>query len=412
MRKSEIDPRFMDWAKLLVNHSLGSQFKKAGDSIKEKLVIVNGEVVTEPLMLACAHAILEAGGYPSLNPYFSGYVRGCGTGLPDIESGTETQRTHIPAFREAMFNEAGAQIYLLGGESPHLFAPYQEGVSQIRKANKPLADRRLSKPWVLTLFPTKADSVVEGFPTLEEYTEFLFSASVIDYEDLRKKQESLKEVLQKTRVVKMVTYDRRTGRQCELELEIGNRKTHNDVESCIGTHNVADGEVFTSPNWQDVNGEVVLNVPVMYNGVELGDVYLKIRDGQILEHRAEKGQDALTSIIETDEGSHRIGEVAFGTNPGVRPLKSPLYAEKIGGTMHLAIGASYADRYPEVIACKADLEREIAIEGLVADKRLNKSAQHVDIPTYFKDPRHGEKVFLDDVEYAWDNKSGLWRAAA
>ena len=146
----------------------------------------------------------------------------------------------------------------------------------------------------------------------------------------------------------------------------------------------------------------------MYNGVELAGVYLEIQDGKITDYRAEKGEDALREIIETDEGSHMIGEIAAGTNAGIkRALKHPLFAEKIGGTCHIAIGKPYDNCYPELEGITG-AEKEAAIEQLISDGKYHTSAQHVDIPTDFRTPTHGQALYIGNTEVKWNNDGGLW----
>lgn len=407
MKKNEIEPRIKEWADMMVNYSLGRQFKEKDDSIEGKLVIINGEDSTKPLIQAFAHSILEAGGHPYQNTYFSTQIRGATAGLPEMESGSEEQLTYVPKFMTAMFEEAGAQIYLLGSKDPFLFSDYQNQVSAVKKATEKLLNIRVSKPWTLTLYPTEEEATMEGFSNIEGYKDFLIDASIIDYFKLAENQRGIKELMDSAETVRLRTYDPVKEQVCNLEVEIGK----NIVESCEGVHNVPDGEVYTSPNTSRIEGKVVLDVPVMFNGVEIAGVYLEIKDGKITDYRAEKGGDALKEIIETDEGSHRMGEMAVGTNPGIqRALKSPLFAEKIGGTCHMAIGRPYKDCYSELEGLEGE-ELKTAEDKLIADGRYHRSAQHVDIPTDFRTPEHGQALYIGNTEVKWNNDGGLWEVA-
>ncbi|MFH1649100.1 MAG: aminopeptidase [Candidatus Woesearchaeota archaeon] len=278
----------------------------------------------------------------------------------------------------------------------------------MRKATSDLLYKRLAKPWTLTLFPTRGESIVEGFSTVNEYADFLIGASLTDYAKLVEDQRVIKDLMDASDTVRLRTYDRRTGQLCDLEIEIGGNGIHNVVDSCGGTHNVPDGKVFTSPNTTRLQGKVVLDVPVIYNGAEMEGVYLEIKNGRIVDYRAERGQDTLTKIIETDDGSHMMGEIAVGTNPNVtRAMKHPLFAEKIGGTCHMAIGRPYEDCYPE-LKHATDAEKEERIPQLVAAGRFHKSAQHVDIPTDFRNPTHGQALYIGDTELKWNGTDGKW----
>ena len=136
----------------------------------------------------------------------------------------------------------------------------------------------------------------------------------------------------------------------------------------------------------------------------LGNIYLKLKAGKIVDYRAEKGHEMLATIIETDEGSHRLGEVALGMNPGMeRVLKHPLFVEKVGGTLHIAIGKSYVDCY---VDDPASPEGKQEIERLFKAGVVNRSAQHVDIVTDFREGGCGRRVTIDKHEMIV--KDGLW----
>ena len=144
-----------------------------------------------------------------------------------------------------------------------------------------------------------------------------------------------------------------------------------------------------------------------YGGNDICGIYLRFEGGKIVEYKADEGQEHLAAIIETDDGSHRLGEVALGMNPGLdRVLKHPLFVEKVGGTLHIAIGASYEDCYVDDPASddgKAKID-ELAERGI-----LNRSAQHVDIVTDFRPGGCGRSVHVDGVELA--PRNGVWEVA-
>jgi aminopeptidase len=126
-----------------------------------------------------------------------------------------------------------------------------------------------------------------------------------------------------------------------------------------------------------------------------------------VQYSAEVGQEHLAAIIETDDGSHRLGEVALGMNPGLdRVLKHPLFVEKVGGTLHIAIGASYEDCYTEDPSSD---EGKARINDLAERGVLNRSAQHVDIVTDFRPGGCGRTVQVDGVELA--QRNGVWEVA-
>jgi aminopeptidase len=171
-----------------------------------------------------------------------------------------------------------------------------------------------------------------------------------------------------------------------------------------GLRNFPDGEIFTSPDANSVGGEIFIDLPVNYGGNDIQGIYLKLSGGVIVDYRADTGHEHLSAIIETDEGSHRLGEVALGMNPGLdRVLKHPLFVEKVGGTLHIAIGASYEDCYVEDPSSDDGRERLTELEEAGV---LNRSAQHVDIVTDFRPGGCGRSVRIDDTELVV--RDGLW----
>jgi len=143
---------------------------------------------------------------------------------------------------------------------------------------------------------------------------------------------------------------------------------------------------------------------VNYGGNDIRGIYLHFEGGKITDYKADEGHAHLAAIIETDDGSHRLGEVALGMNPGLdRVLKHPLFVEKVGGTLHIAIGASYEDCYVDDPTSE---EGKTRIEALAESGVLNRSAQHVDIVTDFRPGGCGRSVHVDGVELA--PRNGVW----
>jgi aminopeptidase len=141
--------------------------------------------------------------------------------------------------------------------------------------------------------------------------------------------------------------------------------------NCDGKKNFPDGEVFTGPVEDTVNGTIRFTYPLIYLGNEIEDIRLTFKDGVVIDASASKGEALLKQVLEIDEGAKRVGEIAIGTNYGItRFTKHMLFDEKIGGTMHLALG------------------RSIPESG-----GTNMSAIHLDI---LKDMTKGGKVYADD----------------
>jgi len=236
------------------------------------------------------------------------------------------------------------------------------------------------------------------------YEDFIVGASTTDPRPLREAEERLAPIVNDGQTIRVVTEHPSDGRELALELDI----SHSQACLSYGLRNFPDGEVFTSPNANSAEGEIFVDLPVNYGGNDIQGIYLKFEGGRIVDYRADVGHEHLAAIIETDDGSHRLGEVALGMNPGLdRVLKHPLFVEKVGGTLHIAIGASYEDCYVED---PASAEGKAEIEELAESGVLNRSAQHIDIVTDFRPGGCGRTVHVDGIELAPSN--GVWEVVS
>ncbi len=372
------------WADYLVNYSLGGV--GAGD-----LVMIKGEHITWPLMSVLQDIIIKSGALVDINLVAPDNDRGKVWGAAMARYGTTGQIEKVPQWMHDRYNAMTKYIEILGAEDPSLHTDLPDETSQaIMRADEPLKTIRLHKPWVLTLFPTQAFAELENM-SLEEYSDVIVKASTTDPRLLEKVEEDIYRLMAESRQIRIITRHPESKKELELRMSIAER----NIIKCTGLRNFPDGEVFTSPDANTVEGEIFIDLPVYYTGTTIQGVYLKFSQGRITDYSALSGGDALRKIIETDEGSHRIGEVALGMNSGIeKVLKHPLFVEKIGGTLHIAIGASY----PECYAVDPASEQGRAeCETYFEEGVLNRSAQHVDIVTDFRPGGAGVAVFLDDT---------------
>jgi aminopeptidase len=366
----------------------------------DDVVMVKGEHITWPLMSVLQDKIFAAGAIADINLVPPDNNRGMVWGASITKHGTIEQINRVPQWHHARYEAMTKYIEILGAENPALFSNLPDDTSSaLTRADHPFKTIRLSKPWVLTLFPTQAFAELESM-TLEEYASIIVKASTTDHKALEDIEEPLAQLMEKSRTIRIQTQHPNTGKLLEMQMDITDRL----VTRCVGKRNFPDGEIFTSPDANSVQGEIFVDLPVFYNGVTIQGIYLKIENGVIVEYNAEKEPNALKKIIETDKGSHRLGEVALGMNRGLQvALKHPLFVEKVGGTLHIAIGESYPESYvkdPSTPEGKTRLE-------LFFDKGiLNRSSQHVDIVTDFRPGGAGRAVFLDDVKL--EIKDNLW----
>ncbi|RQW03796.1 MAG: hypothetical protein EH225_06780, partial [Calditrichaeota bacterium] len=310
------------------------------------------------------------------------------------------QIERVPKWHEERYRNMTKYIEVLGAESPELYENLPEQTARaIIRVDEPFKNIRLAKPWVLTLYPTEGFASLEGM-TLEEYTRVIVSASTIDPRYLEEVEEEIYQLLKKSREIRIETKKPGEGKPLLLKMNIEGR----NIIKCTGKQNFPDGEVFTSPDANSVEGEVFVDLPVFYTGTTIQGIYLKLENGIITEYKAEKGFESLQKIIETDEGSHRLGEVALGMNNGIeKVLKHPLFVEKVGGTLHIALGASYPECYADD---PASAEGKKLTEEMLKKGIMNKSAQHVDIVTDFREGGAGTAVYLDDIKL--DIRDSIW----
>ena len=381
------------WADYLLDYSLGGV--KPDD-----VIMIKGEHITWPLMSVLQDKIFAAGGIADVNIVAPDNDRGKVWGASIARYGKPEQITRVPEWHGKRYEAMTKYIEILGSENPALSAGQPEVTAMaVMRADEPFKRIRLGKPWLLTLYPTQGFADLEGM-TLEEYTNVIVSASIVDPRELDRVEQDIYEVMDRSSAIRIQTRHPHDDRTLELRMDIGGRH----VIKCTGKRNFPDGEVFTSPNADTVEGEIFVDLPVYNSGTTIQGIYLRFEGGIITGYQANVGHDTLAKIIETDEGSHRLGEVALGMNAGItKVLKHPLFVEKVGGTLHIAIGASYPECY---VKDESTDEGKAAAEQYFADGKLNRSAQHVDIVTEFRAGGAGIGVWLDDTKL--EVKDGIW----
>ena len=194
--------------------------------------------------------------------------------------------------------------------------------------------------WVGTLMPTNAAAQDAGM-SLSDYEDFVYSACMLDRKDpiaewkkMSKYNASLINYLKKKKVIRLVAPD------TDLTFKVGGRKWIN----CDGNNNFPDGEVFTAPIENSANGHIRFTFPAVYGGREVTDVRIEMKNGKVVKATAVQGEDFMNAMLDMDKGSRYLGEVAIGTNFGIKNFtRNILYDEKIGGTFHMAMGDSYPE---------------------------------------------------------------------
>ncbi|NPA15200.1 MAG: aminopeptidase [Deferribacteres bacterium] len=328
-----MDPRIKKWAELLVRYSL---------EIKEKeIVLIRGTPNCQPLVKACYEEVLKAGAYPMVRLSFDGqsYIF--------YKLAEEHQLTHISEIDRVTAKTIHGLISIIGeSNTKELTNIPHEKIAKSRAAYRQIRDildeRELKGEfrWVLTAYPTTGLAQDAEMST-EEFEEFVYEACGLNHEDpvaywkgVAEEQQRIVDYLNGVKTLRYV------GRETELTVSVEGRKWIN----CKGERNMPDGEVFTSPVEDSAEGHIYFDFPAVYSGVEVIGVRLKFEKGKIVEAKAEKGEEFLNKMLDTDEGARYLGEVAFGLNRGIKRFtKDILFDEKIGGTIHMAAGAAYPE---------------------------------------------------------------------
>jgi aminopeptidase len=320
------DKRLEKLARVLVDYSI--------DAGEGEQVLVAGEAAAEPLIKEVYSRLLDVGAIPIPQVVLPGIQE------LFFEHAREIHYERTPPAMRSLYEGANAVISILAPHNTRALAGVDPRKQQaLGKRDKDLQDIILGKDrWALTLFPTQA-LAQESEMGLGEYEEFVFEAMALDGDDpvgfwrgKAEEQGRLIERLEGAREVRIV------GAGTDLTLSIEGRRFMNGD----GRHNMPCGEVFTGPVEDSANGKIYFGIPVAVAGREVSGVRLRFEGGRVVEASAEKGEEYLTSMLDADEGARYLGELGIGTNYGIpRATKNILFDEKLGGTVHLAIGRSY-----------------------------------------------------------------------
>lgn len=189
--------------------------------------------------------------------------------------------------------------------------------------------------WCGTMFPTYSDAQ-EASMSLSEYEDFVFGAGLLDLEDPVAEWKKIS--AQQDRWVNYLDTKKELhfiSEGTDIKVNVEGRKWIN----CDGRANFPDGEIFTSPVENGINGYITFSFPGIYMGKEIEGIKLEVKEGKVVKATATKGEDLLHALLQTDEGASYFGEVAIGTNYGIKKFtRNMLFDEKIGGTIHMAIG--------------------------------------------------------------------------
>ena len=328
-----MDPRLKKWATLLVDYSLGVK--------KNDVVLIRGTTETVPLVKMCYEEVLKRGAHPIVRLSFEGQS------YTFYRLAQEHQLKFISEIDRVTAKTINGLISIIGESNTKELANVDhKKVAIARAAYREILDildeRELKGEfrWVLTAYPT-CGLAQDAELSTEEFEEFVYEACGLNHEDpvaywkqVAERQERIVKMLSRVKELRFV------GKETDITVKVEGRKWIN----CCGERNMPDGEVFTSPVEDSAEGYIYFDFPAVYSGVEVIGVRLWFEKGKIVKATAEKGEDFLNKMLDTDEGARRLGEVAFGLNEGIKRFtKDILFDEKIGGTIHMAAGASYPE---------------------------------------------------------------------
>jgi aminopeptidase len=356
------DARIDRFARVLVDYSARIQ---PGDR-----VLIEATTAAEPLVRALYSRILEVGGHPQILFDF-----------PDqmeifLAQAGDAQLDFVPPFQKLAYETFESRIRVhsqtnpraLGGIDPARMGRRQKATSTILEAQMRRGATGEFK-WVTTLFPTEGYAVEAGM-SLRAYEDFVYRACHTNEADpvayWKKVEAEQAGIIKKIQGHDLVSLH---GPNVDLSLSVKGRTFLN---SC-GTHNMPDGEIYTGPVEESVNGWVKFTYPAIYNGVAVEGVELTFTNGRVEQAKATKNEKYLFEMLESDAGSRFLGEFAIGTNFEINKFSGNiLFDEKIGGSFHMALGAGYPEtgsKNKSVIhwdmICDMRTDAEIVVDGAV-----------------------------------------------
>lgn len=302
---------------------------------RDQQVLVRSTTLAAPLLLELQRAILERGAWPVLRVELPGEAEGF------YEHAREWQLDEVPELSHLEARKVQATLGIQAPENTRALSGVDpERIQRAARARQPLREQTLRKRWCSTLWPTHAGAQQAGM-SLRRFEAFVARALFLDQDDpvvswgqLSAFQERLIERLRRADEIRI------EAEGTDLRLRVKGRTWVNSD----GRRNMPSGEVFTGPHERSASGTIHFDVPSSPAGVEVAGVTLRFAEGEVVEARAERGDAYLQRALASDDGARRLGELGIGTNFGIdRPIGAILFDEKIGGTVHLALGRSYPE---------------------------------------------------------------------
>lgn len=330
-----------------------------------QIVIIEGSEKAKELIIALVRHTYAIGAHPFVRLGNSRISR-------EVLMGTTVEQSKLMAkYALPLFQEAHAYIGI--GHSSNVFE-----TSDVPNEKKQIHTKHYSKPihidirskkhkWVILRYPNPSMAQLAQM-SVECFEDFFFDVCNLDYGKMHKAMLPLKKLMDKTDKVRIVATD------TDLTFSIKGQK----AKICSGECNIPDGEIYTAPIRDSVNGYIKFNIPSLQKGIVHNTISLKFENGKVIECSS-NNTNALTEELDQDEGARFTGEFALGVNPYVtKPMMDTLFDEKMEKSIHIALGNGYEDSY-----------------GKEAVK--NKSQIHWDIIQSHDTKRGGGEIYFDDI---------------
>jgi aminopeptidase len=328
-----VSERLRRLADVLVGYSGGV---KPGD-----LTVIQGTMNVEPLLVELYASVLRAGGHPAMRctPEIDALL---------LDEGSDEQVEWVSPSELEDIEQADVWIVVdAPSNTKALTSVDPERQARAQRARLGWRERYLERAlrgelrWVLTGYPTNG-AAQDAEMSLAEYEDFIFGAALLDAGDPVARWRAFADEL--ARVVEFLSSKeelRFVAEGTDLTFAVGGDRIWIASD---GHENFPDGEVFTAPHDESAEGEITFTFPAVFRGRQVDDVRLRFHGGEVVEATASSGEDFLQEMVALDEGARRVGELAFGLNDAVRVFtRNILFDEKIGGTMHLALGSAYPE---------------------------------------------------------------------
>jgi aminopeptidase len=354
------DPRVEQLAESIINYAIGL---KKGEKI---LVEVNGLQI--PLAQALVKYAYQAGGVPFLSITNHTLLREVLKGI------TVDQAEAMAQYDLERMKEMQAYVGIRAGENANELADISSENLGIYQSHylKPLhSEQRVPHTrWVVMRYPNASMAQLANM-SIEAFEDFYFDVCNLDYQKMSEAMDPLVELMERTDKVRIV------GPGTDLSFSIKGMP----AIKCDGHLNIPDGEVFSAPVRDSVNGLISYNTPALYQGFTYESIALEFKDGRIIKATA-NDSERIEAVFDTDEGARYVGEFALGVNPYIlTPMKDTLFDEKIAGSFHFTPGSSYDNCY-----------------------NGNKSAVHWDLVCIQRPEYGGGEIYFDDVLIRKDGK--------